>query len=137
MADELIRVNTLAYSEAAKKLQRAAPKVLRVVKKEMRAAAAPLGRELTRGLSLGSAYRNGLGDKLRAGNYTKLRFLRDNTGVQLVLRKAVRHPVWGNREVWKTQPLKDGQEDAVFDKLSDKLQNDIANAVTKALKESL
>lgn len=132
-----VKVLTEEYRKAAEELAAAAPKVLRAVKKEMRAAAKPLGRELTRGLSLGSAYRGGLGARLRSGNYTRLRFLRDNAGAVLVLRRAVRHPVHGNREVWVNQVLKEGQEAAVFEDLSDKLQGDITAAVTKALKETL
>ena len=132
-----LKVRTEEYHEAAEQLAAAAPKVLRAIKKEMRAAAKPLGRELTRGLSLGSQYRGGLGARLRSGNYTKLRFLRDNAGAVLVLRRAVRHPVYGNREVWVNQVLKEGQEAAVFEELSDKLQSDISDAVTKALKETL
>jgi len=143
MTNDLMKVNTASFAKSAKALDRAAPKILRAVKKEMREAAKPLGKSMTAGLAPSGAYPNGLGDRLRRGNYTKLRFLRNNTGVQLVLRLAVRHPVYADPEKtradwsWVNQPLPERDAPAAFDKGVDDLQNKIANATTKALKETL
>jgi plasmid stabilization system protein ParE len=138
MAGDLLRVNSRDFEKAAKQLAKAGPKVLRAMKKELRAEAAPLGTQMTAGLADAASYAGGLGSVLTSGkNYTKLVFRRDNATVSLNLRLGVRHPLFGMRDVWLGQEIGPGSAAEAFDRGVDKLQNSIANAATKAVKESL
>jgi len=86
MANELLRVNSQQFKKAAADLQKSSPKILRALKKELRAEAVPLGKQVTAGLADGSAYAGGLGSKLRgSANYTKLVFRRDGQTVSMNL----------------------------------------------------
>lgn len=138
MAGELLRVNSREFERAAARLQKAAPKVLRALKKELREEAKPLGQQMTAGLADGAAYVGGLGSEMRSGrNWTKLVFRRDNTTVSLNLRLVDRHPVFGNRNIWAAQPIPPGSAVQAFEKGADELQNKIANAAIKAVRETL
>ena len=149
MAGELIRVNTAQFQRAAKKLQKASPKLARRLRRQIRQDVQPLATDMVGGIADRAPHGGGLADWIKERGRFAATFRQQ--GLVVGLRPVghwkakqfenppFRHPVYGHRSVWVSQSkgMTGGGANDVFDKGVDQMQNHIANAAVAALKEAL
>ncbi len=142
MAD--IRVNTEQFRWAGEHLARAEKPIQNAVRRELRAQGKPVGERVLNALADAMPKRGGLADRIRAnGQVSMLVTLRSGASIRLVNRAGmymgafekgvVRHPVYGNRQVWRGTTVPGGKGREQFDKETPALAEAVAKSVTDAV----
>ena len=138
-----VSVDVSEYMDLQSRLKSAEPKVKRLLRKRLREAAKPLAEHTIKTGAQEMPQRGGLSALVQArgkasvallGSSVALK-LRDKYSLRAMEAGRLRHPVYGNRKKWVTQPVPANAFSRAFQSGAPEARATVAQAVTDIIEE--
>lgn len=138
-----VQVRADEFRELAGQLKGAEKPILAAMRKEMRIAGKPAGSRILDAIADSLPHRGGLSAIVKARGSVSVRaHLGQGVQLQLVNRAGIymgafesgtiRHPVWGNRKVWRPQTVPGHQGEKQFEAEASALTEAVVAAMVRA-----
>ena len=132
------------YKRFQARMKSAPAAVKRAIRKRLREAGRPLGEHVRDQGSEAMPSRGGLAARL-AGSPVSTALLASGVNIwvgnrrksqfTLLNKGLLRHPVWGNPKVWRSQPVPEGTYSAAFADVPADVRRNVEHVLTDAIKE--